>query len=44
MKTDSEIRQDDVISELQWDLQITDPDSIGVAVQDGAEALTCHVP
>ena len=36
MKTDSEIR-DDVISELRWDPQITDPDAIGVAVQDGAE-------
>ncbi len=43
MKTDSEIR-DDVISELQWDPQITDPDAIGVAVQDGAVTLTGHVP
>jgi osmotically-inducible protein OsmY len=43
MKTDSEIR-DDVISELQWDPQMTDPDAIGVAVQDGAVTLTGHVP
>ena len=43
MKTDSEIR-DDVISELRWDPQITDPDAIGVAVQDGAVTLTGHVP
>ena len=43
MKTDSEIR-DDVISELQWDPQITDPNAIGVAVQDGAVTLTGNVP
>ena len=43
MKTDSEIR-DDVIYELQWDSQLTDPDAIGVAVQDGAVTLTGHVP
>ena len=43
MKTDSEIR-DDVIIELQWDPQITDPDAIGVAVQDGAVTLTGHAP
>jgi osmotically-inducible protein OsmY len=43
MKTDSELR-DDVISELEWDPQITDPDAIGVAVQDGAVTLTGHVP
>ena len=43
MKSDSEIR-DDVISELRWDPQITDPDAIGVAVQDGAVTLTGHVP
>ena len=42
MKTDSEIR-DDVITELGWDPQITDPDAIGVAVQDGAVTLTGHV-
>src|SRR3984957_11994501 len=43
MKTDSELR-DDVISELQWDPQITDPNAIGVAVQDGAVTLTGDVP
>ena len=43
MKTDSEIR-DDVIYELQWDSQLTDPEAIGVAVQDGAVTLTGHVP
>ena len=43
MKTDSEIR-DDVINELQWDPLITDPDAIGVAVQDGAVTLTGGVP
>src|SRR5882762_11471888 len=43
MKTDSEIR-DDVIIELQWNHQITAPDAIGVAVQDGAVTLTGHVP
>jgi osmotically-inducible protein OsmY len=39
MKTDSEIR-DDVINELRWDPQITNPDAIGVAVTDGAVTLT----
>jgi osmotically-inducible protein OsmY len=43
MKSDSEIR-DDVIDELRWDPQITDPDAIGVAVKDGAVTLTGHVP
>ena len=43
VKSDSEIR-DDVINELQWDPQITDPDAIGVAVADGAVALTGTVP
>ena len=43
MKSDSEIR-DDVINELQWDPQITDPDAIGVAVADGAVTLTGAVP
>jgi osmotically-inducible protein OsmY len=43
MKTDSEIR-DDVISELGWDPQITDPNAVGVAVQDGAVTLTGTVP
>jgi osmotically-inducible protein OsmY len=39
MKTDSEIR-DDVIDELRWDPQITNPNAIGVAVADGAVTLT----
>ena len=43
VKADSEIR-DDVINELQWDPQITDPDAIGVAVADGAVTLTGTVP
>ncbi|HLH58651.1 MAG TPA: BON domain-containing protein [Streptosporangiaceae bacterium] len=43
MKSDSEIR-DDVINELQWDPQITDPDAIGIAVADGAVTLTGTVP
>jgi osmotically-inducible protein OsmY len=43
MKTDAEIK-DDVIRELRWDLQITDPDAIGVAVKDGAVTLTGHTP
>ena len=42
MKSDSEIR-DDVIDELRWDPQITDPDAIGVAVTDGAVTLTGDV-
>ena len=42
MKSDSEIR-DDVINELRWDPQITEPDAIGVAVTDGAVTLTGHV-
>jgi osmotically-inducible protein OsmY len=42
MKTDREIR-DDVINELRWDPQVTDPDAIGVAVGDGAVTLTGHV-
>jgi osmotically-inducible protein OsmY len=42
VKSDSEIR-DDVIKELRWDPQITDPDAIGVAVTDGAVTLTGHV-
>jgi osmotically-inducible protein OsmY len=43
VKSDSEIR-DDVINELQWNPQITDPDAIGVAVVDGAVTLTGTVP
>jgi osmotically-inducible protein OsmY len=39
MKTDAQIR-DDVIEELRWDPQITEPDAIGVAVVDGAVTLT----
>jgi osmotically-inducible protein OsmY len=41
MKSDSEIRED-VIRELRWDPQISDPDGIGVAVTDGAVTLTGH--
>ena len=43
MKSDSKIR-DDVLNELRWDPQITDPDAIGVTVTDGAVTLTGHVP
>jgi osmotically-inducible protein OsmY len=43
MKTDGEIR-DDVVDELRWDPQITDPEAIGVAVKDGAVVLTGNVP
>jgi hypothetical protein len=39
MKSDAQIR-DDVIEELRWDPQITEPDAIGVAMTDGAVALT----
>ncbi len=35
MKSDSWVREE-VINELQWDPQITEPEAIGVAVQDGA--------
>src|ERR1700721_2638340 len=42
MKSDTEIR-DDVIKELQWDPQITNPDAIGVAATDGAVTLTGQV-
>jgi len=42
MITDSEIR-DDVTEELRWDPRLTGPDSIGVAVTDGAVTLTGHV-
>jgi osmotically-inducible protein OsmY len=38
VKSDAEIR-DDVIDELRWDPQISDPDAIGVAVRDGAVTL-----
>jgi osmotically-inducible protein OsmY len=40
VKTDSEIR-DDVIEELRWDPQLTDPDAIGVA--DHTAKLYGHV-
>jgi osmotically-inducible protein OsmY len=43
MKSDTEIRAD-VIRELQWDPQVTGPNAIGVAVQDGAVTLTGNVP
>ena len=39
VRSDTEIR-DDVIDELRWDPQITDPDAIDVAVKDGAVTLT----
>jgi osmotically-inducible protein OsmY len=42
VKSDNEIR-DDIINELQWDPQITEPEAIGVAVTDGAVTLTGHV-
>jgi osmotically-inducible protein OsmY len=42
MKSDTEIRED-VISELRWDLQISEPMAIGLAVADGEVTLTGHV-
>ena len=39
MKSDSQIREE-VIQELQWNPEVTDPDAIGVAVKDGAVTLT----
>src|ERR1700759_2050638 len=39
MKSDRQIREE-VIHELRWDPQVTDPDAIGVAVKDGAVTLT----
>lgn len=39
MKSDNDIRQD-VIRELEWDPQVSDPDAIGVAAKDGAVTLT----
>ena len=43
MKSDTEIR-DDVIDELRWDPQVSNPDAIGVAVTDGAVTLTGNSP
>ena len=43
MKSDAEIG-DDVINELYWDPQVTEPEAIGVAVRDGPVTLTGHVP
>ena len=43
MKSDSQIREE-VIQELQWNPEVTDPDAIGVAVKDGAVTLTGAVP
>jgi osmotically-inducible protein OsmY len=43
MKTDDQIR-DDVIRELRWDPQVSDPESIAVAVSDAAVALSGHAP
>jgi osmotically-inducible protein OsmY len=43
MKTDAEIKED-VTRELRWDLQISEPEAIGVAVKDGAVTLTGHTP
>jgi osmotically-inducible protein OsmY len=43
MKSDEEIRED-VIRELRWDPQLSEPESIGVAVKDGAVTLTGHAP
>jgi osmotically-inducible protein OsmY len=42
MNTDDEIRHD-VERELRWDPQVFDPDTINVAVTDGAVTLTGHV-
>src|SRR5215469_1467868 len=43
MKSDSEIRED-IIRELEWDPQVSDPEAIVVAVEDGAVTLTGRVP
>jgi osmotically-inducible protein OsmY len=42
MKSDAEI-SDDVLDELRWDPQISEPDAVGVAVTAGAVTLTGHV-
>jgi osmotically-inducible protein OsmY len=41
MKTDAQVKED-VVLELRWDPQISDPEAIGVAVKDGAVTLTGH--
>jgi len=41
MKTDSDIRED-VIKELRWDPKVPSPETVGVAVEDGAVTLTGH--
>lgn len=43
MKSDVEIRED-VIRELRWDPQVSDPAAIGVAAEEGAVTLTGHTP
>lgn len=43
MKSDAQIRED-VITELRWDPQVTQPEAVGVAVRDGAVTLTGHAP
>jgi osmotically-inducible protein OsmY len=43
MKSDRDIKED-VVRELRWDPQVSDPDAIGVAVKDGAVTLTGRVP
>lgn len=40
MKSDSDIKVD-VIRELEWDPQVSDPEAIGVAVEDGAVTREC---
>ncbi len=39
MKSDGQIREE-VIHELRWDPQVTDPDAIGGAVKDRAVTLS----
>jgi osmotically-inducible protein OsmY len=36
--------KDDVIGELRWDRQISDPEAIGVGAGDGAVIVSGHVP
>ena len=42
MKSDSQIREE-VIQELRWEPQVTDPDVMGVAVKDGALTLQAEI-